>query len=147
MLNTRFAFLDVLLADGHLHIWQQNLNMSLVAQLDLINNLHPSTVDILEPYFDHLRNTCASRYWTVVYPPRHKDSAKMVWSVLLVNNCTMSSNTWEPLPVASTDLTAIHITANNETVYLFNIYNDQKHSNTLCLLETETKKLMTASRN
>lgn len=97
-----------------------------------------------EPYFDHLRNTRAGSNWTVVYPPGHKDSERAPRSVLLINNWTMSSDGWEPLPMASTDVTAVCITANDEKLYLFNVYNDQKHSETLRLLEAETKKYMTA---
>ncbi|OSX55842.1 hypothetical protein POSPLADRAFT_1089440, partial [Postia placenta MAD-698-R-SB12] len=107
------------------------------------NNLHPTTIDILalqEPYIDHLRNTRAGRYWTVVYPPGHKDGDKPARSILLVNNQTMSSNTWEPIPVLSNDLTAIRVTTDTDTLYMYNIYNDQKHSDTLHLLATETKK-------
>lgn len=150
MPGNRFALPDVPPAYGRLRIWQQNLNTSLTAQLDLLNYLHPSTIDIIalqEPYFDHLRNTRASCYWTVVYPPGHKDSEKPPRSVLLVNNQTMSTNTWEPITVPSTDLTVICVTNETDTIFVYNSYNDQKYSDTLRLLETETKKSMTTNRN
>lgn len=47
----------------------------------------------------------------------------------------------------SNDLTAICVTTDTDTLYVYNIYNDQKHSDTLRLLATETKKHMKSNRN
>lgn len=59
----------------------------------------------------------------------------------------MSTNTWEPISIPSTDLTAIRVTTATDTIYVYNIYNDQKHSDTLRLLNTETKMHMVTNRN
>ncbi|OBZ69995.1 hypothetical protein A0H81_10500 [Grifola frondosa] len=70
-----------------LRIWQQNLNKSLDAQLDLLHAANPDNYDLLllqEPYLDHLNLTRANHHWTVVYPSRHHDDdtrpAQSSWS-------------------------------------------------------------------
>ncbi|KIM63357.1 hypothetical protein SCLCIDRAFT_55368, partial [Scleroderma citrinum Foug A] len=51
--------------------WQQNVNKSLMSQLDLLNNTDPKLIDFIfiqEPHIDFLNLTRANYHWTVVYP-------------------------------------------------------------------------------
>ncbi|KZT18523.1 hypothetical protein NEOLEDRAFT_1080091 [Neolentinus lepideus HHB14362 ss-1] len=56
-------------------ILQENLNKSLIATFDLLNqpNLHKNWDIILiqEPYIDTFKNAKATRAWTVIYPTNH----------------------------------------------------------------------------
>ncbi|KIK38821.1 hypothetical protein CY34DRAFT_40840, partial [Suillus luteus UH-Slu-Lm8-n1] len=54
-----------------LHIWQQNLNNSMVAQASLLNSPSISKWDIIliqEPHINFLRNTSTNHHWHVIYP-------------------------------------------------------------------------------
>ena len=51
--------------------WQQNVNRSLVTQLDVLDLAKPSDYDVIllqEPYIDFLGNTRANSHLIVVYP-------------------------------------------------------------------------------
>jgi len=66
-------------SDKPIRFWQQNVNKSLISQLDLLNNIDPKQFDfvfIQEPHIDFLNLTRANHYWTVVYP---MSRTKQVW--------------------------------------------------------------------
>ncbi len=60
--------------DGQLRLRQVNLNKSMAAQQDFINNTDPAHYDLLaiqEPYKKKNHLTVASSKWHVVYPTTH----------------------------------------------------------------------------
>ena len=75
---------------------QQNLNKSLIAQLDLLNGTDPKDTDFVflqEPHIDFLHQTRANQHWTVIYPSTHNRSPTRTRSVILVNK-SVSKNNW-----------------------------------------------------
>ncbi|CAA7269138.1 unnamed protein product [Cyclocybe aegerita] len=116
-----------------MRIWQQNLNKSLPAQLDLLHAANPNDYDILllqEPHINHLGNTRANTYWTVVYPDRHLRDPKKTRSVMLINKKILTTS-WIPIATQSSDITVIQIHGDFGTVRIFNIYNDCQNDNSL----------------
>jgi hypothetical protein len=124
-----------------LRIWQQNVNKSLEAQLDMLHTVSPLEYDIIavqEPYLDHNKMSRGNTHWTIVYPPNHQSLSTRTRSILLVN-IYIDLNAWYSLEVLSPDITAICITsATIETFLLYNIYNDQDHSESIQLLTQHT---------
>jgi hypothetical protein len=58
---------------GDIKIWQQNTNRSLLAQLDLLNNTDPVSIDIVaiqEPHIDFRKVTQANSQWYIAKPTR-----------------------------------------------------------------------------
>ena len=102
-----------------IRIWQQNLNKSLDAQLDLLHKASPDDYDILllqEPYIDHLKNTRATRHWRVHYPTvRDPETAGRARSVILIN-ARISTDAWSPLVIPHPDVTAISLKVDGATV-------------------------------
>lgn len=129
-----------------LKIWQQNVNRSLISQLDLVNNLHPRSadiVDIQEPYFDHLQNTRENSRWYVVYPQGYKEAEKAPRSVMLVSKA-ISTNSWVPLQVGTTDVTAIRMIATGNgipDILIYNVYVDQANSDTITAIDQHTTEM------
>ena len=72
-----------------LWIRQKNINKSLTAAFDLLNNTPPDKFDITviqEPYLDHLRNTRENSKWYSVYPKTHySNKSKCTGLMILVN--------------------------------------------------------------
>ncbi|OBZ68140.1 hypothetical protein A0H81_12023 [Grifola frondosa] len=127
----------------HLRIWQQNLNKSLDAQLDLLHAANPDNYDLLllqEPYLDHLNLTRANHHWTVVYPSRHHDDDTRSRSVILVS-CKISTGAWVPISIPSPDLTAITILTNSDPVHIFNAYIEGDKDRALHALSRATQRL------
>src|SRR5215469_6587668 len=94
-----------------IRIWQQNLNKSLIAQLDMLNMLDPAEIDIIalqEPHIDFLGNSRANPHWTPIYPCKHRDDPHKTRSIMLVNR-RISTNAWTHIPLDSPDLTAIRM--------------------------------------
>ena len=76
-------------APDRLHIWQQNLNKSRVAQEDLINSEVYKQFDVLilqEPFIDSYGNMKAICDWRVVYPSSFFSHTHVVCSVILVRS-------------------------------------------------------------
>lgn len=122
-----------------LHIWQQNINKSLVAQLDLLHSLSPLDYNIAviqEPYIDHLGNSRSTPHWISIYPQGHLDSPKSTRSLTLVNRSLISTNAWTQVLVANPDITALRLESNLGPVYIYNIYNDSTHARDLEALKT-----------
>ncbi|KAF8578109.1 hypothetical protein K439DRAFT_1296288, partial [Ramaria rubella] len=114
-------------------IWQQNSNKNLLTQLDLLNNVDPAKYKIIalqEPHINHLGHSRSLPHWITIYPPGHLDSPKATRSLLLISK-NLPSNSWTQIPIASQDTTAVQLKFMSCTVYLFNIYNNCWHSNTL----------------
>ena len=113
-----------------LRILQQNVNKSNTAQFDLLHSASPDDYDIIaiqEPYIDHLKNTRATAHWRVVYPAvADTDAAPRARSILLVNR-KLSTNTWSPLRIPHSDITAITLTTAHATIALVNTYIDADH--------------------
>lgn len=133
-----------------LRVWQQNVNKSLEAQLDMLNTISPKDIDIIaiqEPYFDFNGFSRGSAHWSIVYPPNHRSLPSRARSLLLVNT-RLNSNTWHSLEIPSGDVTGIRIrSADGHDILLYNIYNDQHHSDTIRLLERHTANTRSASQH
>lgn len=125
-------------APKRLRIWQQNINKSKKAHMDLINSNVHKEWDVLllqEPYIDIFGNSKGNPMWTVLYPADKGTSNKVVRSVIMVKGA-MKSDTYEEIKVpGSNDITAIQISGAYGRLAIFNIYNDGKHSDTLRLLD------------
>lgn len=129
-----------------LHIWQQNTNRSLTAQLDLLHStapLHYSVVAIQEPYIDFLGNSRATSHWHVVYPPNHHNDPKSTQSLLLISKSLITTNAWTQIPIDSSDIMAIRLDSNIGAIHLYNIYNDGTHSMNLAQLDTHLQTITT----
>ena len=115
-------------AAAKLRIWQQNINKSLLAQQDLINNIRPDDYELIliqEPYMDHNQKTRASSHWRVVYPSTYYTDL----------SAKLNTNSWRQMDVPCGDVTAIQISGDFGLISIFNIYNDCTHSRNLCALE------------
>ncbi|OBZ77095.1 putative RNA-directed DNA polymerase from transposon X-element [Grifola frondosa] len=126
-----------------LRIWQQNLNKSLDAQLDLLHAADPDDYDLLllqEPYLDHINLTRANHHWSVVYPTCHHDNAARTHSVILVSR-KLSTGAWIPISIPSPDLTAITISTNSTPVHIFNAYIEGDKDRALHALSRATQHL------
>lgn len=78
-----------------LRIWQQNVNKSLDAQLDLLQALGAKNFEIAaiqEPHIDFLNLTRANPHWIVVYPSGHHDRDELTRAVLPIST-RISTNT------------------------------------------------------
>ena len=122
-----------------IRFWQQNLNKSLIAQLDMLNQVDPRTTDFIfiqEPHIDHLNLTRANHHWTVVYPTTHHNMPAKTRSVMLVSR-TVSKNNWWQIPITCSDVTAVELTSAAGLVTFYNIYNACNNSDTLSLLQNQ----------
>ena len=120
-----------------IHFWQQNLNKSLIAQLDLLNQVDPKSTDFIfiqEPHIDFLNLTRANHYWTVIYPSVHHNTPAKTRSIVLVNKL-VSKNSWRQGPLECSDVTVVELTAGGHTVTFYNIYNSCENADTLLLLQ------------
>ena len=115
----------------HLHIWQQNLNTSHIAQLSLLNSPISNDWDILaiqEPALNLVNNTRASAHWRVVYLTckyTHGDKPRVV---MLVNS-KISTNMLRQINFPSADVVVIQFSTSNGLCTVFNIYNHNNHNN------------------
>lgn len=120
-----------------LHIWQQNIRKSDIAQAAMLNSASPIKWDVLaiqEPFFDRLGNTKASRYWRVIYPTDHrKDGSTRSRSVLLINT-NIPTDAYTILKIHSTDIAAVRFRGDHRGIFVYGIYNACKHNNTLAAL-------------
>lgn len=124
---------------GVLRIWQQNVRKSHEAQQYVINTADPKDWDVIalqEPCLDFFKNTRASSYWRVIYPPTHRaDNAARTRSVLLINT-NIATDAYVTLPVPSADISAVRFIGNSGSLALFNIYNDCTHNDSLTSLSS-----------
>src|SRR5882724_3274422 len=92
-------------------IQKQNTNKSLIAQLDMLQQLDPEKIDITvvqEPYLDHLHNTHANQHWYTLYPRVHYMAPPKNRSVLLINKRILADS-WVQVELGSSDITAVQI--------------------------------------
>lgn len=82
-----------------IQICQQNVNKSLISQLDLLQSLWHNDYDVCtiqEPYIDHKGKTRANQQWITVYPNTHHKCPDKIRSVILINT-NLSTDTWKQL--------------------------------------------------
>ncbi|GBE90126.1 hypothetical protein SCP_1801500 [Sparassis crispa] len=121
-----------------LRILQLNLNKSLIAQSAFINSFSTSDFDIIllqESYLDPRTSlTRATSHWIVVYPHTHYTEASgRTRSVIFISK-RISGETWSQIKVDSPDITAISLRTASGPLHIFNIYNDQRHQDSINLL-------------
>src|ERR1700690_398983 len=110
----------------HLVIWQQNLNKSSDAQLDLLHYLYPNQYDIVatqEPYINFLGNTQATSHWITVYPTGHLDHMDKTRALIMINRSSISTNSWTQIDIESPDVVGVQLVSEQGTLRLINIYN------------------------
>jgi len=124
-----------------LRIWQQNVNQSLIAQHDVLQSANPKDYNLIllqEPYVDHLGATRASSYWTVVYPPQHRDAPKRSRSIILVNK-RLATSSWTQINIPSFNISAIQLQSQHGILQIYNIYNDCLHNDSLTSLAEQLR--------
>ncbi|KIM55657.1 hypothetical protein SCLCIDRAFT_134320, partial [Scleroderma citrinum Foug A] len=125
---------------SHLHIWQQNLNTSHIAQLTLLNSPISNNWGILaiqEPALNSVNNTRASTHWRVVYPTWKFTHGNKPRAVMLVNS-KISTNAWRQIDFPSADVVVIresHGYGYPPWCMVINVYNDNNHDNMVEMLE------------
>src|ERR1700733_8573567 len=95
-----------------IQIRQQNVNKSLISQLDLLVSLKCNVYDITairEPYINFNGKSQANRQWITVYPNTHNEHPQATRAVILVNT-NISTDAWKQIPFQHPDITAIEIT-------------------------------------
>src|ERR1700690_2137401 len=128
-----------------LRIWQQNLNRSSDAQLDLLHQLWPDKYNIAvtqEPHINYLGNAQATPHWITVYPNGHLDRHQKTRALIMMNRLTILSNAWTQLDIDSPDVVGVQIAGEQGTLRIINIYNDCTHDKSMEAVE----KYMTAAR-
>ncbi|KAF8227058.1 hypothetical protein L208DRAFT_1496931, partial [Tricholoma matsutake] len=110
---------------GHIQMHQQNVNKSLISQLDLLVSLRRNTYDICaiqEPYIDFNGKSRANQQWITVYPNTHKDHPQATRAAILINT-NISTDGWKQTHFQHPDITAIELTGEFGTLCIINIYN------------------------
>src|SRR5882724_980518 len=113
---------------NRLLIHQQNVNKSLVAQGDLLNQLNPDNCDIAaiqEPYLDANHNSCATHHWYTIYPKEHYITPACTRLIILVKKW-IATDAWVQVDLGSPDITVVSIKTGRGRVLLINLYNDNK---------------------
>jgi len=116
-----------------LQIWQQNVNKSLLSQLDLLQSLKRNVYDVCaiqEPHIDFQGNTRANHNWTTIYPNTHKTHPNNTRSVILINT-NLLTDAWKQIEFDHPDITAVEITGQFGTLRVINVYNDGNNNNAL----------------
>ena len=116
-----------------MQIRQQNVNKSLISQLDLLQSLRKDEYDVCiiqEPYIDHNGKSRANRQWTTVYPNTHQEYPDKTRSIILINTDILT-DTWKQIDFQHPDITAVEITGGFGTLRIINIYNDGDNNNAL----------------
>jgi hypothetical protein len=116
-----------------LHIRQQNVNKSLISQLDLLESLKRNDYNICaiqEPYIDFRGKTQANRQWITIYPNTHHEHPDSTQSITLINT-NLITDSWKQIHFQHPDITAIEIYGHFGTLRLINIYNDCNNNHTL----------------
>jgi hypothetical protein len=127
-------------SNNRLHIWQQNVAKSSIAQHDVLAKANPGEWDIIalqEPYLDHLGLTHANPHWNVLYPSnKNLENQKRFRSIILTNT-NIASSQIQQISLQCSDITAIRITTPTRSLLLFNIYNDNTNNDTINTLANE----------
>lgn len=120
-----------------LKIWQQNINKSLAAQLDMLQSLKPRKYDIAliqEPYLNHNDRSLTNLQFTSVLPsapPQHTPTQSQ--SLILVNTA-LPSDSWLPILLLSSDLMGVELRRPYRIIQIINVYNDGDNNNALDIL-------------
>ncbi|KAF8230213.1 hypothetical protein L208DRAFT_1477341 [Tricholoma matsutake] len=117
---------------------QQNVNKSLISQLDLLVSLRRNTYDICaiqEPYIDFNGKSRANRQWITIYPNTHKDHLQAMRAAILINT-NISTDAWKQIHFQHPDITAIELIGEFGTLCIINIYNDGNNNGMLTHLST-----------
>jgi ribonuclease HI/endonuclease/exonuclease/phosphatase family metal-dependent hydrolase len=126
-----------------LRFWQQNLNKSSDAQLDLLHSMLPGRVDVAiiqEPHINFLGNAQASHKWITVYPSGHREEPKKTRVLTMINRTKISSNAWTQIDVPCQDVVAVQILTTAGTLRVYNIYNDCEHDKSLDALQEHLQR-------
>ena len=116
-----------------LQIRQQNVNKSLLSQLDLLGSLRRDEYDICavqEPYIDFNGKSRANRQWITVYPSTHGTHPQSSRSLILINT-NILTDSWKQITFQHPDITAIELTGASGTLRIINIYNDCENNGAL----------------
>ena len=128
-----------------LGIWQQNLNKSNDAQVDLLNLAKPTEWNVLalqEPYLNKNNKTYSSSHWQVIYPVVHgADHAPRTRSVLMISK-TLSTHNWNEVHVPHPDVTAVTIRTEGSITHIFNLYVDAEGDTAIHASARATQKLL-----
>jgi ribonuclease HI/endonuclease/exonuclease/phosphatase family metal-dependent hydrolase len=127
----------------NLRFWQQNLNKSSDAQLDLLHYMTPGRADIAilqEPHINFLGNAQASSHWITVYPTGHRDDPSKTRVLTMINRTKISSNAWTQLDVPCQDVVAVQVITSAGTLRIYNIYNDCLHDNSVDALNAHLRR-------
>ncbi|KAF8237038.1 hypothetical protein L208DRAFT_1201912, partial [Tricholoma matsutake] len=107
------------------------------AQQYLMNSAKPEDGDVIalqELFLDSLGNMKASPFWRVLYPPdHHRDNSNHSCSILLINT-NINTNSYTPLDIHCSDITAVCFSSKFGHVSIFNIYNNCTHDDSLTSL-------------
>ncbi|KAJ8589708.1 hypothetical protein M405DRAFT_693199, partial [Rhizopogon salebrosus TDB-379] len=110
-----------------LHIWQQNLNTSLIAQHSLLNSPIARNWDIValqEPHISSMKNTISSPYFHTVYPTTRFSSPELTSRAVTLISKSFNTNSWQQLAFPSPDVVVIQLCGPFGRCTIFNIYND-----------------------
>lgn len=128
---------------GELSIWQQNLNKSKVAQLDLLHAATPQQFHILaiqEPYVNpHTNLTISNSAWHLVYPQSHHENPARTRAVLMVNR-QIPTAAWTEIPFSSQDIAGVVLQSEKGPLQIISVYVDGNNDNTIQKLETHMHK-------
>ena len=129
-----------------LRILQINLNKSLSAHLELINDslaAHWDVVLIQEPYITFFSNIRTPNRFIAVAPTSRAVLDSTVRSTIWVNTA-LSTNNWKILDIPdSNDIVAIELNGGYGSLKIFSIYNAGENSHTLAIL----RRYMLDNRN
>ena len=77
-----------------------------------------------------------NHHWHIIYPTnRYTDGYDTIRSIILVNT-SISTDTYAPLPMPHSDITAIHLKGELGYCSIFNKYNDCTNNSTIDALHT-----------
>jgi hypothetical protein len=118
----------------HIHIWQQNIAKSGIAQHNLLAKANPTNWEIIalqEPYLNHLGLTHAHNHWNIYYPSsKNLTNQKHTCSIILTNT-NITSSQIQQINIQSSDITAIKITTTTQSLIIINVYNDNGNNDSI----------------
>ena len=120
-----------------LRILQINLNKSVTAHLELINDLlvaHWDIILIQEPYITYFSSIRTPNHFISVTPMSRETLDTTVQSTIWVNSA-LFTNKWKILDIPDTNnIVAIELKGDYGRLQIFNIYNAGEHSHSLAML-------------
>ncbi|KAF8998374.1 hypothetical protein BDQ17DRAFT_1168252, partial [Cyathus striatus] len=73
-------------------------------------------------HIDHMGKSRSNKHWTTVYPSSPPPPGRVVHSLLLINS-SISTDSWSPVPLPSSDITAIRLqVVGGHSIFIFNLY-------------------------